>query len=146
MGHLGAQNTVAAGGRYDGLVEDIGGPPTPGIGFALGVERTISLMNANDLQPSRPAVFVAALGPEAVSYAMPLIHALRAAGIGVDTDYTGASLKSQMKKADKSGARYTLILGEQEIRSGRAILRNMQTREQKELPLQSIVEELKKNV
>lgn len=146
MGHTGAQNTVAAGGRYDGLVEEIGGPPTPGIGFALGVERTISLMDAGNMRPPRPALYIAALGDEAVRVSLPFIHELRRGGIGVDTDYTGASLKSQMKKADKSGADYTLILGEQEIKNEKAILRNMQTKEQAEMPLKNIVEELKRRL
>ncbi|OGW55617.1 MAG: histidine--tRNA ligase [Nitrospirae bacterium RBG_19FT_COMBO_55_12] len=146
MGHMGAQNTVAAGGRYDGLVEEIGGPPTSGIGFALGVERTVSLMDTGNLLPLRPALYIAALGEEAVRLSLPFIHELRQAGIGVDTVYSGASLKSQMKKADKSGAGHTLILGEQEIKNGKAVLRNMQTKEQKEVPLQNIVEELRKTL
>ena len=143
MGHLGAQNTVAAGGRYDGLVQEIGGPATPGIGFALGVERAVSLMDASRLQPSRPQVFIAALGQEAVSVVLPLIHDLRQAGIRVETDYTGASLKSQMKKADKSGAAYTLIIGEQELQTRTGILRNMQTKEQRPVALSALVNELK---
>ncbi len=143
MGHMGAQNTVAAGGRYDGLVHEIGGPATPGIGFALGVERAISLMDTANLSAPRPALFIAALGPEAVACALPLIHGLKSSGIRVDTDYSGSSLKSQMKKADKSGAGHTLIIGEQEIKEGKAVLRNMQTKEQESLPLPGIVEILK---
>ncbi len=142
MGHLGAQNTVAAGGRYDGLVQEIGGPATPGIGFALGVERAISLMDTAKLQPARPHLFIAALGPEAVSFVLPLINQLRTAGVRVETDYTGASLKSQMKKADKSGAAYTLILGEQELQQRKSVLRNMQTKEQVDLPLDHLTEHL----
>jgi histidyl-tRNA synthetase len=142
MGHLGAQNTVAAGGRYDGLVEEVGGPSSPGIGFALGVERAVSLMDMKDLQPPRPVLYIAALGSEAVSLAMPVIHALRNAGIRVESDYSGSSLKSQMKKADKSGAAFTLIIGEQEIRTGNAVLRNMQTKEQVPVSLSTIVEEI----
>jgi histidyl-tRNA synthetase len=143
MGHMGAQNTVAAGGRYDGLVHEIGGPATPGIGFALGVERAISLMDTASLQALKPALFVAALGSQAVELALPLIHGLKSSGIRVDTDYAGSSLKSQMKKADKSGAAYTLILGEQELQSQTVVLRNMQTKEQVSLPFSTIVEELK---
>ncbi len=146
MGHAGAQNTVAAGGRYDGLVEEIGGPATPGIGFALGVERTISLMDTKDLKPLRPALFIAALGADAAKLVLPLIHNLRQSGVRVETDYTGSSLKSQMKKADKSGAGYTLIMGEQEVGSGRAILRNMQTKEQVEIGIEHIEEELKRKL
>ncbi|HEX9021296.1 MAG TPA: histidine--tRNA ligase [Nitrospirota bacterium] len=146
MGHLGAQNTVAAGGRYDGLVQEIGGPATPGIGFALGAERAISLMDTKALSAPRPALYIAALGPEAVALALPLVHALKDSGIRVDTDYTGASLKSQMKKADKSGAGFTLIIGEQEMKSGSAVLRNMRTREQSEIALATAGEELKKRM
>jgi histidyl-tRNA synthetase len=144
MGHMGAQNTVAAGGRYDGLVKEIGGPATPGIGFALGVERAISLMDTGRVVFPRPAFFIAALGPEAVVLVLPLVHKLKSAGIPVETDYTGASLKSQMKKADKSRAGHTLIIGEQEMKSGMAVLRNMQTKEQEEIALRNIEDELKK--
>jgi len=143
MGHMGAQNTVAAGGRYDGLVQEIGGPATAGIGFALGVERVVSLMDSTNLQPPRPQLFISALGDEAVAFVLPLIHNLRSSGIRVETDYTGASLKSQMKKADKSGAAHTLIVGEQELRSQTAVLRNMQTKEQLAVPLADIVENIR---
>jgi histidyl-tRNA synthetase len=143
MGHMGAQNTVAAGGRYDGLVQEIGGPATPGIGFALGVERAISLMDTGKLETPRPALFIAALGPDAVTFALPLVHTFKSSGINVDTDYAGSSLKSQMKKADKSGANFTLIIGEQEMKDGNAVLRNMQTKEQTSLSLADIVEAVK---
>ena len=143
MGHEGAQNTVAAGGRYDGLVKEIGGPAIPGIGFALGVERAISLMDTSSLKQSRPALFIAALGDEAVALVMPVIHALRNDGIRVETDYAGSSLKSQMKKADKYGAAFTLIVGEQEMQSKTAVLRNMATKEQVAISLEKLVEELK---
>ena len=146
MGHMGAQNTVAAGGRYDGLVKEIGGPETPGIGFALGVERAISLMDTRNVVFPRPALFIAALGTDAVNLVLPLVHHLKLSGIRVETDYTGASLKSQMKKADKSGAGHTLIIGEQELKNGIAILRNMQTKEQAEMSLMKIEEELKKRM
>ncbi len=146
MGHMGAQNTVAAGGRYDGLVKEIGGPAMPGIGFALGVERAISLMQSNAAVSRRPVLFIASLGAEAVAYVLPLIHACKSSGIPVDTDYTGASLKSQMKKADKSGSEYTLIVGEQELRTGSGILRNMRTKEQTEIALAGIEVELQKRL
>ena len=146
MGHMGAQNTVAAGGRYDGLVHEIGGPATPGIGFALGIERAVSLMKVPDISSSRPAIFIAALGPEAVTLTLPLVHGLKSNGIRTDTDYTGASLKSQMKKADKSGADYTLIVGEQEIKTGKAVLRDMKSKEQSEVALATAVEELTKRL
>jgi histidyl-tRNA synthetase len=146
MGHEGAQNTVAAGGRYDGLVQEIGGPPVPGIGFALGVERAISLMDASRFALKGPRLYVAALGGEAVARLMPAIHALRNEGIRVETDHDGGSLKSQMKKADRYGAEYALIVGEQELASGTAVLRNMTTKEQVAVSLANIVEELKKKL
>lgn len=143
MAHEGAQNTVAAGGRYDGLVAEIGGPSIPGIGFALGVERAISLMDTSSLRPPKADLYIAALGGEAVTSMLPVIHHLRSDGIRVETDYEGASLKSQMKKADRSGAGWTLIVGEQELKSGTAVLRNMQTKEQVALSLADVVEEIK---
>jgi histidyl-tRNA synthetase len=146
MGHLGAQNTVAAGGRYDGLVHEIGGPATAGIGFALGVERTISLMDTAILKLPQPVLYLAALGGDAVALVLPVVHALKSQGIRVETDYQGASLKSQMKKADKCGAGYTLIIGEQEIAEGTAILRNMKTKEQTTLTFSGIVEELQAKI
>ncbi len=142
MGHMGAQNTVAAGGRYDGLVKEIGGPAIPGIGFALGVERAVSLMNTENLKPRRPDLYIAALGNEAVGLMLPVVHALRNKGIGVETDYAGASLKSQMKKADKYGAAYTLIVGEQELASKTGLLRNMETKEQVAVALDKIVDDM----
>src|SRR5512147_2921350 len=143
MGHMGAQNTVAAGGRYDSLVREIGGPATPGIGFALGVERAISLMDTRNVVFPRPSLFIAALGPDAVALVLPLVHGLKSSGVRVDTDYAGGSLKSQMKKADRSGSCYTLIIGEQEMKEGKAVLRNMQTKEQDLTALEGIVETLR---
>ncbi|HWR72260.1 MAG TPA: histidine--tRNA ligase [Nitrospirota bacterium] len=143
MGHTGAQNTVAAGGRYDGLVEEIGGPAVPGIGFALGVERTVSLMDTGMLKPRRPDIYIAALGMEAAGRVMPLINDLRNSGVFVETDYDASSLKSHMKKADRSRAGYTLIVGEHELRSGNAVLRNMATKEQIEVSLDSALEVLR---
>ncbi|MFA5074403.1 MAG: histidine--tRNA ligase [Nitrospirota bacterium] len=142
MPHEGAQNTVAAGGRYDGLVQEIGGPATPGIGFALGMERTISLLHADAITGSKPSLYVAALGTDAVLFTLPIIHTLRSKGLRVDTDYSGTSLKSQMKKADKSGAEHALIIGEEEMKNNRAILRNMRTKEQRDIPLNDAAEHL----
>jgi histidyl-tRNA synthetase len=143
MGHLGAQNTVAAGGRYDGLVQEVGGPATPGIGFALGVERAVSLLDTTALRPQLPALFIAALGDKAVASVLPLINGLRSQGIRIETDYSGASLKSQMKKADKCGAQFTLIVGDQELQKEAGVLRNMKTKEQVEIALRNVAEELK---
>ncbi len=131
----GAQNAVAAGGRYDGLVEELGGPPTPGIGFAIGMERLILMLPQAEMKQAAPVLFVAAIGEAAARLGLKLVHDLRQAGIWAERDYAGASLKSQMKKADRSGAKYVLIVGEDELAKGTAILRNMQTKEQTEVPI-----------
>ena len=123
---LGAQNAVAGGGRYDRLVKDLGGPEVPGIGFAAGVERLISLLPEGMEGVSRsPDLYVAALGPEAKKIAFRLCNGIRRQGFLAETDYSGRSLKSQMKRSDRLGAGYTLLIGENEIREGKALLRNM---------------------
>lgn len=146
MGHTGAQNTVAAGGRYDGLVQEIGGPAVSGIGFALGVERTVSLMDLGNIRQPGTALYIAPLGDDAIRTSVKIINALRLSGIRVEVDYGASSLKSHMKKANRSGAGYTLIMGEQEMKSGRAILRNMDTKEQIEIDLDNIVDKLKERL
>jgi len=142
--NLGAQNAICGGGRYDALVEELDGPPTPCFGFALGMERLVSLITLPDAESNQdaPDVFVVALGSEAQEKSLPLIHDLRNAGISVASDYDGASMKSQMKKANKSGSKTTLILGENEIRSGQYVIKNMATSEQTEVPSQEIIASL----
>ena len=114
------------------------GPAHRALVFALGVERAISLMDTSVVDSS-----FCNMGSEDVAFALPVIHKLRACGIRVDTDYTGSSLKSQMKKADKSHAGHTLIIGEQELKNGKAILRNMHTKEQSELTFATLIEDLR---
>ena len=138
----GAQNAVAAGGRYDGLVEEIGGPPTPGIGFAIGMERLIMMLPESDEPEPGPDVFIAALGDEAGALAGKLVHELRKGGLHAELDYSGASLKSQMKKADRLRARRVLIIGEDELAKGIAILRDMKSKEQTELRINEIIKAL----
>lgn len=138
--HLGAQNAVAAGGRYDGLVETLGGPPIPGIGFALGVERVVSLLDKTKLAVPKPDLFIATLGQEAKARALETVFRLRQEGIRVETDYENSSLKSQMRRADKLGVKYVLILGEDEIKKGQVILRDMTTKDQKVLDLSNWIE------
>jgi histidyl-tRNA synthetase len=138
---LGSQNAIIAGGRYDGLVEALGGPPTPGIGFAMGVERIASLIAP--VQPPPPDVFFALLGEEARRRMLPVMMNLRKNGLRVETDYAGAGLKKQMGLADKLGARYTLIVGDNELTSGKAVLRNMSSKEQQEPPLETLEKTLK---
>jgi histidyl-tRNA synthetase len=138
---LGAQNSIAGGGRYDGLVEALGGPPTPGIGFAMGVERIASLMRP--IEPPKPSLFFALLGDEAVREMLPVMMQLRGEGVRIEMDYSGGSLKKQMGLSDKLGAGYTLMVGENELKSGKAILRNMSSKEQQELALSSLLQTLK---
>jgi histidyl-tRNA synthetase len=140
---LGAQNAVAAGGRYDGLVEQLGGPATPAIGFALGMERAASLLPADAGQPAGPELFVAALGNRAKDWARPLIHQLRAEGYRVETDYEDSSLKSQLRRADKLGARFVCIVGDNELKTGQIALKDLQAKTQETLPAGEAVRQLR---
>jgi histidyl-tRNA synthetase len=135
---LGAQNAVAAGGRYDGLVEALGGPATPGIGFALGMERLISLLKRDLFHPPSIHCFIAVLGEKAQKTALLLATQLRRKGVRVEIDHQGGSLKSQMRRADKQGARYVMMLGDQEIKSGRVTVRDMEKKVQAEVELASL--------
>ena len=137
-GNLGAQAAVGAGGRYDGLIEQLGGPKVPGIGFALGVERLVLLLQKleTEKQPSVTELFVAGIGEQPSRYAFTLTHALRAAGMRVAMDLEGRSLKSQMKQAGKLGAAHVLIIGDDELAAGKAALRNMATQQQQEIVLE----------
>lgn len=139
---LGAQNTIAAGGRYDGLVEALGGPSTPGVGFALGIERVVALLKQGSAFPRTPGVFIAALGEAAGRRLASLLTALRDAGIRTETDYDRGSLKSQLRKADKLGARYTVILGDDEIAQAQAVVRDMDTKAQHAVALDELVAHL----
>lgn len=137
---LGSQNAVAGGGRYDGLVEELGGPALPGIGFAIGLERLVLLKEESRIAPAVPQLFIAALGSEAADHAFVQMSKLQAAGIRVEMDYQGKSLKAQMRRANKLNAEYTLILGEQEIESGRAQLKCMADSTQTEVALDSLAD------
>jgi len=137
-GSLGAQNAVAAGGRYDGLIRDLGGPAQPGIGFAMGLERLVLLKGAAPIAPSRPALFLAALGTGPSRHAFMLMAQLQRRGIHVEMDYEGKSLKSQLRRADKLKARFVLILGEDELERQVAQLRDMDASSQEEVPLPSL--------
>lgn len=139
---LGAQNAVAAGGRYDGLVEDLGGPPTPGIGFAIGMERVTSILNPDQIKHPKPDLFIALLGKDARDMAIPIIFELKNRGIRTEIDYNGGSLKSQMRRADKLGIRYAVIIGEDELKKGKAIVREMINKIQSEVEIASLLETL----
>lgn len=130
---LGAQSTVCGGGRYNGLVEELGGKPTEGIGFAVGLERLMMIMKSQGLDKavpdSQPAIFIAAIGEEADVLAQKLVYDLRAMGCHAERDLCGRSVKAQMKYANKLKARYSMVLGEDETKDGRAELKNMATGE-----------------
>ena len=137
---IGAQSTVCGGGRYDGLVSSLGGPELPGIGFGMGITRVILAMRAEGILPPAvavPRVYIAALGEAAQISAMAICERLRRAGVYAECDVIGRSLKAQMKYANKLGAEYTLILGDTEVESGKAQLRNMQDGTQTEVALDS---------
>lgn len=139
----GAQNAIAGGGRYDGLVKNLGGPDVPGIGFAVGMERLISLIPRDGEEfVDFLDLFIAALGDDAQRMAFKLCNRLRMKGIRADMDYAGKSLKSQMKRADKLKCKYTLILGDNEITGKRAELRDMRNGTQSPLSLDHIEESI----
>lgn len=143
---LGSQNAVAAGGRYDGLIESLGGPALPGIGFAIGLERLVLMKGEEKIQPAVPQLFIAALGEEAASRAFVLMSRLQAHGIRAEMDYQGKSLKAQMRRANKLNAEFTLILGEEEITSGQAQLKNMCDSTQKTVALDSLQQVLQEKL
>ena len=137
----GAQSTVGGGGRYDDLIEELGGKPTPAIGFAAGIERIIlNLKRQNISIPPlpRPQVFIAYVGDEARDEAIKLAATLRRAGIGVIEAAGSKSLKAQLRQANTLGAHHAVIIGEQEIKSGTVILRDMTTAQQKAIPVSQI--------
>ncbi len=132
---LGAQSAVAAGGRYDRLVAELGGPPLPGIGFAMGVERLALLLGSRDDAAPRPALFIATLGEDAERFGFRLLTRLQRQGIYAEMEYAGKSLKAQLRRADKLGALNVLILGGDELARGVAQLRDMAAGTQEEVPL-----------
>jgi len=140
---LGAQNAIAGGGRYDGLIQLLGGPDMPAIGFAIGFDRLVEVAGLNRSNfTKKPDVFVAALGEKSIQAAFDWSCALGLAGVTAEMDLSGKSLKSQMKRADRMGAAYVLIVGANELEKGEAFLRNMATKEQTALPLAGIVEKI----
>ncbi len=134
--HLGAQNAVGAGGRYDGLVEALGGPSVPAVGFALGLER-VSLMLPQELLPSirEGLYYVAAFGESGIKLGLVLLDELRRAGIPAHCDYRATTLKAHLRQADRSKCRFAILLGDDEAARGSVILRNLDSKAQEELPL-----------
>ncbi|MBA5866822.1 MAG: histidine--tRNA ligase [Nitrospira sp. CR1.3] len=136
--HLGAQNAVGAGGRYDGLVEALGGPKTPAVGFAVGLERVSLMLPDRSLPPGIPPVYVAAFGPEGGPAGIRLLEELRRAGISAVTDYRSTTLKAHLRQADRAGSRYTILLGDDEARRGSVVVRNMDTKAQSDVSFADI--------
>jgi len=132
---------VAGGGRYDDLVKLLGGPAYPAIGFAVGMERVIALlMEQGPCEQQSPDLFVAALGKTAQEMSFRWIQELRKAGVASEMDYAARSLKAQLKYADRLGAKKVLMIGENELESGKSILRDMSSGKQEEIDLDGLVD------
>lgn len=137
---IGAQGTVCGGGRYDGLIEQLGGKPLPSLGFAVGLERLLMLMQAQNIEIPKPDecdIYIAAMGDEAQLEAFKLTKLLRQTSLKAQCDVVGRGLRAQMKYADKIGAKFSIVLGDSEIQEKKAKVKNMQTGEQTEISLES---------
>lgn len=146
-GQIGAQGTVCGGGRYDHLIREIGGPDTPGVGFALGIERLLLTLAASGRELPKEQgidVFLAVLGDQARMLGQSLIHRLRRQGVLAEMDVMGRTVKNQFKYANRLGARYTVVIGDDEIQKGVVSLKNMATSEQKEVQLDQLLSEIQK--
>ena len=142
---LGAQSAIAGGGRYDGLIEEIGGKPTPAVGFASGLERVLLALEKQELLPEMTKTadaFVVALGESASGPAFKLLTKLRQAGLKANMDYAGRSMKAQMKQANKAKARFALIIGEDEVKESCVMLKDMEKSEQQKVSFDTIIEKL----
>lgn len=129
---------LGGGGRYDGLVEELGGKPTPGLGFGLGLDRIMMALDAQNVefpQPVRCELYLAALGAEALKKAFLMVDELHRCGVPAECDLCGRGLKAQMKYADKLGAGYTMVLGDNELQEGKAELKNMKTGEKRKISI-----------
>lgn len=139
---IGAQGTVLGGGRYDGLIEELGGQKTPSLGFAMGLERLMLLMEAQNCEFPKsegPDLFIAALGDKATLKAVEIAKDMRAEGFSVIYDLNQRSVRAQMKYADKLGAKFNIVIGGNEVESGKAVLKNMQNGEENEIELATFV-------
>ncbi|MEI6667265.1 MAG: histidine--tRNA ligase [Acidobacteriota bacterium] len=145
-GNIGAQNAILGGGRYDGLVKQLGGPDRVGIGFAAGIERLVLAMPEQAGTANRKPVFVAAMGETARDAALALLRDLRRAGLEAHMEYEGRSIKSQMKRADRLKAVVALILGDNELASGVVAVKNMKTSEQTLVPRDVVLEHVARMV
>lgn len=144
--HLGAQNAVGAGGRYDGLVESLGGPSVPAVGFAVGLERVTLMLPDRTTTSNVPSIYVAAFGAEGSRAGVILLESLRRAGLSAQTDYRATSLKAHLRQADRAACSFTILLGDDEVKRGFGILRNMQSKAQEELSLKDVPALLKSRI
>ncbi|MDR5684266.1 MAG: histidine--tRNA ligase [Armatimonadota bacterium] len=148
-GRLGAQNAVFGGGRYDGLAEVLGGPPTPGVGFGMGLERLLMVLEQEGLLPPvdwRVDVYVAADGVRAQEEAFALLDGLRAGGLSAEGDLMGRSLSAQLRAASKTGARVALIVSDASVERGEVTLRDLERGEQQAVPLQEAQTEARRHL
>ncbi len=146
---LGAQGTVCGGGRYDNLVEEVGGPPIPGVGFGLGKERLLMLMEANGVEIPKPTdcdIFIATMGEAAKLYGQKLLFDLRRNGVKCQIDDLQRNFKGQFKYADRLGAKYAVVIGDNELETGVATLKDMEKGEQTEVKFDELISELKSRI
>lgn len=139
--NLGSQNALGGGGRYDLLTESLGGKPTPAVGFAAGIERLIIVMEAEGLsfgETGQVDVYIVALGDAALSAAMPHVHILRKMNLVCEIDYLGRSMKAQMRDANRQKAKFTIILGDNEVAKNECVVKNMENGEQSSVPLSQL--------
>ena len=144
---FGAITTLCGGGRYNGLVEDFGGPETPGIGFALSVERLIAALDAEGITlpiEKQSDLYVVALGDAAKDYSVKLVNEVRQHGFSADKDYGNRKIKAQFKAADRVNARFVAVLGDDELSNNKITLKDMATGDQQELDLHNFIEEFKR--
>ena len=145
-GDIGAQSTVCGGGRYDGLMEQMGAPATPSLGFAMGIERLLLVLANQNKEVGNKQIcdiYIAPMGDTASVKAAAVCTALRKAGFSAQTDICGRGLKAQMRYANKIGARFSVVLGDNELETGIINLKNMETGEQKEIELENLITALK---
>jgi histidyl-tRNA synthetase len=141
---LGAQNAIAGGGRYDGLINALGGPDIPATGFAIGLDRLTEIAGANSADlVQTPDIFIAALGEKSRSLAFEWTCAFCLEGVKAEMEFGDKSLKSQMKQANRLGAKHVLIVGDNEIKEGKVILRNMKSKDQVSIPIEQVIKNIK---
>ncbi|MFK8793016.1 histidine--tRNA ligase [Planococcus plakortidis] len=144
---FGAITTLAGGGRYNGLVEDLGGPESPGIGFAMSIERLLLALEMEKVEIGEGRsldAYVIAMDAASKKKAVAVVRDLRASGISADMDFTDRKMKAQMKSADRKSARFVIVIGESELESGKAAVKEMATREQQEVPFEELAENIQK--